>query len=182
MKKSLLALMMVASGITSVHATEVLDGNLTGNLTITSNYEFRGISLSQNGPAIQGGIDYNHSSGLYIGNWNSSFRSLPNLNNDDIDANSGVQMNVYAGWKGEYKGVRGDVGYITYNFPHATNAGETNVIQYNTGEAYVSLGYAPITIKYSQTMTNYFGTNNSSGTHYTQADFKQSLEPLTPDL
>ena len=93
--KKILAAILLAAGATAVNAVEVLDGNLTGNMTITSNYEFRGISLSQNGPAIQGGIDFNHSTGLYIGNWNSSYRNVPNLGDDDVDANSG-NVSVYA--------------------------------------------------------------------------------------
>ena len=68
MKKVLLALFM-AVGVTSAYA------QLSGNLGLTSDYRFRGISQTQNAPAIQGGIDYAHSSGLYIGNWNSSVSS-----------------------------------------------------------------------------------------------------------
>ena len=139
MNKLFIALCL-AVGITSAQAVEVLDGNLTGNMTITSNYEFRGISLSQNGPAIQGGIDFNHKTGLYIGNWNSSFRNVPNLGDDDVDANSGIQMNVYGGWKGEYKGVRGGLGYITYNYPTASTSGGYPAGNYNTGEVFAHLG------------------------------------------
>jgi uncharacterized protein (TIGR02001 family) len=42
--------------------------SLTGNLTLVSDYRFRGISQSYKLPAVQGGIDYAHSSGLYVGN------------------------------------------------------------------------------------------------------------------
>jgi len=49
---------------------------VTGNMAIVSDYRFRGISQSYLGPAIQGGIDYAHPSGFYIGNWNSSVSSL----------------------------------------------------------------------------------------------------------
>ena len=163
---------MAATGV--VQAAEVLDGNLTGNMTITSNYVYRGISMSQNGPAVQGGIDYAHKSGLYIGNWNSSFRTVPNLSNDDIDATSNVQMNVYGGWKKDiYKGLTVDAGYNTLNFPTASKMGDKT--DYNTAEFYGAISYKPLTVKYSQTTTNYFGLNNSSGTQYLQADIKQSL-------
>jgi uncharacterized protein (TIGR02001 family) len=181
MKKLFLALFL-AVGITSANAVEVLDGNLTGNMTITSNYEFRGISLSQNGPAIQGGIDYNHKTGLYIGNWNSSFRNVPNLGDDDVDANSGIQMNVYAGWKGEYKGVRGGLGYITYNYPTASTSGGYPAGNYNTGEVFAHLGYGPVEVKYSQTTSNYFGQSNSTGSNYMEANVKQDLGILASQL
>jgi uncharacterized protein (TIGR02001 family) len=178
----MLTVLFLAFGITSAQAVEVLDGNLTGNMSITSNYEFRGISLSQNGPAIQGGIDYQHKSGLYIGNWNSSFRNVPNLGDDDVDANSGVQMNVYAGWRGEYKGVRGGLGYITYNYPTASTSGGYPAGNYNTGEAFAHLGYGPVEVKYSQTTSNYFGQKNSTGSNYMEVNVKQSLGPLNDSL
>jgi len=182
LSRKLTAILVLAGMSTLGHAVEVLDGNLTGNATLTSNYEFRGISLSQNGPAIQGGIDFNHKSGLYIGNWNTSYRNVPNLGDDDIDANSGVLMNVYAGWKGEYKGVRGGLGYITYNSVTASTGGGYPAGNYNTGEAFAHLGYGPVDVKYSQSTTNYFGQKNSSGSNYMEANVKQSLGPLSDSL
>lgn len=181
MKKSLLAALLIITGITSANAVEVLDGNLTGNMTLASNYEFRGISLSQNGPAIQGGIDYAHKSGIYIGNWNSSMRGVPNMNNDDIDSNSGTQSNLYAGWRKDvYKGIVVDLGTISYLYPTATAGGsKTN---YSTNEVYAGVGYGPVSVKFSQTTSNYFGVNNSSGTQYYQADIKQSLGALASQL
>ena len=61
MKKLLLALLMVA-GITAAQA------QVAGNFGLTSDYRFRGISQTQNGLAVQGGVDYTHSSGFYAGN------------------------------------------------------------------------------------------------------------------
>jgi len=180
MKKSLLAVMLVAAGITSVSATEVLDGNLTGNMTLASDYKFRGISLSNNGPAVQGGIDFNHSTGLYVGNWNSSFRGTPYMNDDDID-NAALQSNLYAGWKKDvYKGIIIDLGTISYLYPTASAGGSK--INYNTNEVYAGVGYGPVAVKYSQTTSNYFGVNKSSGTQYYQADVKQSLGALASQL
>ena len=47
-------------------------GPITANVSLTSDYRYRGISQSNLQPAIQGGFDYAHPSGFYIGNWNSS--------------------------------------------------------------------------------------------------------------
>jgi uncharacterized protein (TIGR02001 family) len=180
MKKVLLVLFAVI-GFTSAQAAEVLDGNLTGNMSLASDYKFRGISLSQNGPAIQGGIDFNHKTGLYVGNWNSSMRGAPNMNNDDIDNNSGVQSNLYAGWRKDvYKGIVIDLGTISYLYPNASAGGSK--INYSTNEVYAGVGYGPIAVKYSQTTSNYFGLNNSSGTQYYQADAKQGLGIVNSSL
>jgi uncharacterized protein (TIGR02001 family) len=167
MKKLILALFAIA-GITSAHA------QVTGNLGLTSDYRFRGISQSQNGPAVQGGIDYAHSSGLYIGNWNSSVSSQLYTNG------AGVESDIYAGWKKDiYKGLTLDVGSYNYFYPNATNGSNPN---FNTQELFAGLGYGPVAVKYSRSTSNYFGLQNSAGTQYYQADAKQSFEPLSAKL
>lgn len=44
---------------------------ITGNLGLVSDYRFRGISQTATRPAIQGGFDYAHASGIYAGTWAS---------------------------------------------------------------------------------------------------------------
>ena len=170
MKKVLLAILALA-GFTLAHA------EVTGNLGLTSDYRFRGISQSQNAPAVQGGVDYAHSSGLYIGNWNSSVSSQVYTNG------SGVESDLYAGYKKDiYKGITVDVGSYNYFYPRATTAAKTGS-NYDTYEAFVGLGYGPVAVKYSQTLGNgYFGTANAKNTNYTGADVAQSFEPLSAQL
>jgi uncharacterized protein (TIGR02001 family) len=170
MKKLFLALLL-AVGFTTAHA------QVTGNLGLTSDYRFRGISQSQNAPAVQGGVDYAHSSGLYIGNWNSSVSSQLYTNG------AGVESDLYAGWKKDiYKGLTLDVGSYNYFYPRATTTAKTGS-NYDTYEAFVGLGYGPVSVKYSQTLGNgYFGTANAKNTNYTGADINQSFEPLSAKL
>ena len=59
---------------------------LTGNVTLVSDYRFRGISQTYAGPAFQGGFDVSHTSGLYLGNWDSNVTSLV------YSGGSGVEM------------------------------------------------------------------------------------------
>ena len=158
MKKLLLALFAMA-GITAAHA------QVSGNLGLTSDYRFRGISQSQNAPAVQGGVDYNHSSGLYIGNWNSSVSSQVYTNG------SGVESDVYAGYKKDiYKGITIDVGSYNYFYPRATTAGTGS--NFDTYEAFAGVGYKDlVAAKYSQTLGNgYFGATKAQGTKYFQLD------------
>jgi uncharacterized protein (TIGR02001 family) len=157
MKKLLLALMMVA-GIS------VAQAQVTGNLGLTSDYRFRGISQSQNAPAVQGGIDYTHASGLYIGNWNSSVSSSMYTNG------AGIESDLYAGFKKEIFGKFVlDVGTYNYLYPRATTAATGS--NFDTYEGFVGLGYGPVSVKYNRTLGNgYFGTANARGTQYYQAD------------
>lgn len=169
MKQVLLALLM-AAGVT------VAQAQVSGNLGLTSDYRFRGISQSQNAPAVQGGVDYAHSSGLYVGNWNSSVSSQVYTNG------AGVESDLYAGWKKDvYKGITIDIGSYNYFYPRATATGTG--ANFDTYEAFAGLGYGPVSAKYSQTLGNgYFGTSNARGTSYTQVDLAQSFEPLSAKL
>jgi uncharacterized protein (TIGR02001 family) len=167
MKKLFLALMMVA-GIS------VAQAQVTGNLGLTSDYRFRGVSQTQNAPAVQGGIDYAHSSGFYVGNWNSSVSSQMYTNG------SGVESDLYAGFKKDiYKGLTLDVGSYNYFYPRATNNTSTN---FDTNELFAGLGYGPVSVKYSQSLSNYFGTANSKNTQYYQADIAQPLTYISKNL
>ena len=43
---------------------------LTANVTLASQYRYRGLMQTNNKPAIQGGVDYALPNGFYVGNWN----------------------------------------------------------------------------------------------------------------
>ena len=154
MKKILLALMMVA-GIS------VAQAEVTGNLGLITDYRFRGVSQTQNAPAVQGGIEYNHVSGLYIGNWNSSVSSQV------YTGGAGIESDVYAGFRKQIFGnFTLDVGSMNYFFPRAGTNGS-----FDTNEVYVGVGYKDlVTAKYSHALSDYFGTANSKNSYYVQAD------------
>ena len=129
---------------------------LTANISLTSKYKFRGqdqaeITLDSNGkpdtewftPAIQGGFDWS-AGGFYVGNWNSSIGFT----------NAGVEMDFYAGYKGEIvKDFSYDVGILQYYYPQKDRA-----IDFNTTELYAALTWTFLTLKYSHTVSNdYFG-------------------------
>jgi uncharacterized protein (TIGR02001 family) len=158
MKKVLLALLMAAG-------VSVAQAQVTGNLSLTSDYRFRGISQSQNAPAVQGGVDYAHSSGFYVGNWNSSTSSQLYTNG------SGIESDLYAGFKKDiFRGITIDVGSYNYFYPRATTTATTGS-NFDTYEGFLGLGYGPVSAKYSRTLGNgYFGTANARGTEYYQAD------------
>jgi uncharacterized protein (TIGR02001 family) len=167
MKKLFLALLL-AVGFTTAHA------QLTANFGLTSDYRFRGISQSNNGAAIQGGVDYNHKSGFYVGNWNSSISA------EMYNHSTGMESELYAGFKKDiYRGLTIDVGSHNYFYLGQDN---TTGSRLDTQELYAGLGYGPLSVKYSQSLSNYFGINNSAGTSYAQADLKQSFGFVSPKL
>ena len=50
-------------------------GKIAANVAFTSDYIFRGRTMTEHGPAIQGGLDWTHWSGFYLGVWGSNVRS-----------------------------------------------------------------------------------------------------------
>lgn len=150
MKKVFLALMLVA-GFSAAHA------EITGNAALTSDYRFRGVSQTQTAPAIQGGVDVTTSSGLYIGNWNSSISS------EFYPGAAGIESDIYAGFKKDFGGITVDAGVLGYMYPRATT-------DTNTTEIYVGASYSVFSAKYSRSITNYFGVADSKNSSYVQAD------------
>ncbi|MGA0805261.1 MAG: TorF family putative porin [Pseudohongiellaceae bacterium] len=98
---------------------------LTGNVSVTNNYLWRGLTQSINEAAIQGGLDYASESGFYAGTW------VSNVSYDSDDVYS-YEHDMYFGFAGEASGVGYDIGYLYYNYDE--NAG------FDFAEVYGSLG------------------------------------------
>jgi len=103
MKKVLGLMLLLATGYAS--AAEV-----SGNVTLASDYRFRGISQLEGGisPAIQGGFDVAFDNGLYAGTWASNVNFT----------GSAIELDVYGGWAGDItENLNLDVGYLYYAYP-----------------------------------------------------------------
>jgi len=166
MKKTLLAVTLAA--LTSGAATTALaadpkapapDFELSGNVAVVSDYRFRGFSETDRKAAFQGGFDLAHKSGFYIGNWNSNVKY----------SSTSLEIDVYGGYATEVNDVSLDVGLLKYYYPGNTE-------NLNTTEAYVGLGYGPLSYKYSRTVSDYrFGTPNQKGAAYHDLGLEFSL-------
>ncbi|WP_068471151.1 TorF family putative porin [Candidatus Protochlamydia phocaeensis] len=128
----------------------------TANVSLVSDYRFRGISQTMRRPAIQGGFDYSHAGGGYLGTWASNVDGTTNFYN-----NTSMEWDFYGGYKGKMFPCRipdlaFNVGLIYYYYPGGKTFSADSV-HYNTGELYVELTYKWISVKYWQALTNYFG-------------------------
>jgi uncharacterized protein (TIGR02001 family) len=127
----------------------------TGNVAVLSDYRFRGISQTFRQPAVQGGFDYSHSSGFYVGNWNS------NLSGNQYQNGASLEMDFYGGYKFDVmKDVQADIGLLYYYYP-GSSIGATGQT-YNNGEIYFAGTYKWFSAKYSYGLTDYFGLNAST--------------------
>ena len=168
---SYVALGNIAVAQTAAPAAPADPGPLTANVSLTSDYRYRGISQSNLQPAIQGGFDYAHSSGFYIGNWNSSISWISDAASAAGKSTSApVEMDFYAGFKHEWsKGFTADVGILQYYFPTSGATGFTT--NPNTTELYAAQNFTfdSVTgyLKFSYAATTIFGFSNSAGSNYT---------------
>lgn len=91
------------------------DFKITGSAGVISQYRFRGISQSNNLPAVQGAITVAHSSGFYVSTWGSSASASPAVNI------GGTEIDVYGGYTHgiSNSGVTVDVGLYGYLYPGA---------------------------------------------------------------
>ena len=158
---------------------------LTGNISLVSDYRFRGVSQTYRQPAIQGGFDYTHASGLYVGNWNSSVSS------NSYNNGAGLEMDLYGGYRFAITpDLTGDVGALHYFYPRArlnSAPGVSTNSKYNTTEIYFALTQGNFNGKLSYALSDYFGLNgatagfayfnalpdrgNSSGTTYLDLNY-----------
>ncbi|MBL8416124.1 MAG: hypothetical protein JNM42_16965 [Propionivibrio sp.] len=182
MKKTLLATLLAAAFIAPAMAqtpapaeaapaaAETSPHTLTGNLGIFSSYRFRGIDQTAGKPALQGGIDYAHESGLYVGNWNS------NVNSGAGYAEGNLEMDFYGGYKHAFGDFGIDVGGYYYYYPGSSAnplsySNRKNIFSTSSGavdnfELYIAGSWKFISLKYSYALTDYFSLPDSKGASY----------------
>jgi len=133
----------------AVAAEEESPHKLSANVTLASDYIFRGISQSSGDPAIQGGFDYSHASGFYAGTWASNVGWIRDF--QDYDSGS-MEIDFYGGYRGGIgeTGLTYDVGGIYYMYPGENNGCCNDA---DTGEVYGALGWKWFTAKYSYYLT-----------------------------
>jgi len=116
-------------------ATGATAGELSGNVTLVSDYLFRGISQTDEKGAIQGGFDYAADNGLYTGIWAS---------NVNYGTDSSTEMDYYVGFGGETSGGLGyDVSYIYFDYEGDSEFDYQEIaISFSKGDLTVGLNYS----------------------------------------
>lgn len=100
------------------------DLGVSANMSIVSDYIWRGMTQSDNSPAIQGGFDLEYK-GLYAGVWGS------NIEFGD-DSRASAEFDIYGGYTNELYGISYDLGAIQYAYPNESK-------ELNFAEAYFGL-------------------------------------------
>lgn len=120
------------------------ESNLTWNLSVTSDYVFRGITQTNFDPALQGGLDYAFGdSGWYVGAWAS------NVDFNDPDGPD-IELDTYGGYGGKFSDDWGyDLHAVRYTYAGERSAyGNIDYNEFFVGTTYgewltFALAYAP---------------------------------------
>lgn len=148
--------------------------SITFNLGVTSNYMSRGVNNSE-GPAIQGGVDWSHSSGFYLGAWFSSTNRF-NLGGSGTSFATNSEGNqLETDWYGGYSHAFGPVtlgvggNYVWY--PEGEDSYHDN--NQDTFEGNVNVSAYGLTYTFYHAFTDWYGIGRTKGGGFT---------PSAPDI
>jgi uncharacterized protein (TIGR02001 family) len=106
------ALLGVSGMTTAAHA----EGTFSGNIALTTDYVFRGLTQTD-GPAVQGGFDYANGM-FYAGTWASNVNFANNF-----------ELDLYAGFKPVTGPVTWDIGLVGYLYPGVDTSPDLDYIE-----------------------------------------------------
>lgn len=104
------------------------DVSSSGSVVFTSDYLYRGISQTNEGPALQGSLNLSHTEGWYVSAWGSNIRFGDG--SMELDLSVGRSWAINDGWAL-------DIGLMQYRYPEGDNA----ATQFNFFEGYAKLSY-----------------------------------------
>jgi len=109
---------------------------ISGNVSIGSDYVYRGISQTGENATIQGGFDVASENGLYAGVWASN-----------VSFDGSIEIDLYAGYGGSLsEGLDYDIGILRYEYPDDAQGGAA---ESSFNEVYGSLSYSNVTLGFA---------------------------------
>lgn len=120
--------LVAASFTVATLSSSVATAEVSANIGAASNYIWRGVTQSGDGPAVSGGVDYAHDAGFYAGTWVSTVDFGGDSDNNEYE------QDLYLGFGGEVGNFGYDLGVTHYMYPLAEDADFT--------EAFLSASYS----------------------------------------
>jgi len=173
MKNKTLAITSLLTALTLPAMPVSAVEGLSANVGFTSNYLWRGVTQTDDGAAISGGIDYAAASGFYLGTW---------VSNVDFSDDASYELDLYLGFSGEInENISYDLGYIYYAYPDSAESDKDN--EYDFGEIYAGVTYNNITLAANYGIHNDDGAQWADKALYLSADAEfEVAEGLTLNL
>lgn len=142
--------------------------NFGASVALTTDYVFRGISQTNENPAIQGSFDYHHPIGVFLGVWGSGV--------DEAVSKGNVELDYYAGFTQElFKDFSYEVSFIYYNYPDGGDNPEPDYYEFHLGLSYkfASLPTEPAVAAGYYYSPNFYGEDDDA--HYVNGTVDLSL-------
>lgn len=142
---------------------------LTGNVGLFSQYIFRGLTQTDHKPALQGGFDFAHQSGVYLGTWGSNISWL--RDSGAYRSGGSLEWDFYGGYKMAWGDFGLDLGTLYYWYPGDEALTPAGALATNpkadTWEIYAAGSWKWLSAKYSYSIMNKtFAVRDSSGSWY----------------
>ena len=113
--------------------------SLSGNVAVTTDYIWRGMTQNAEDPSVSGGFDLEDDSGFYLGMWAANVLAA-----EGSDTGS-LELDGYLGFAGSFNDDAGyDVGYIAYTYP--------GVSAWDFEETYISFDFYGAYVSYAAGM------------------------------
>jgi len=154
----------VAATVAGLATPLAAQADITGNIGVYSKYVLRGMTnnAENDGAAVQGGLDWSHKSGVYVGYWGSNLDYGMTRTSTTV---TGFENDIYGGYKIKLGPVDLNVGVIYYAY--------TQVADSDAAEALVAAGIGPVTLS-AKYLTKDVSWGNTGDTYFT-VDFAQDL-------
>ncbi len=131
-------------------------GNFSANIAYTTDYVYRGITLSDDGPAVSGGFDWGYS-GFYLGTWASSISPV---------AGESVEIDWYGGYGGEISGISYSLDLLYYYYPGAASGADLDFFEFGGSLGYTFAAPLEPTLGFGVMHSTDFFAESGSATYY----------------
>jgi uncharacterized protein (TIGR02001 family) len=133
---------------------------LSANTTFTTDYVFRGISQTDENPAVQGGFELAYGV-FYLGAWGSNVDFGAGLNRAGIsEPVADLEIDWYGGVRPEWKGISFDLGVFYYTYPDGLESSKLDYVEFGTAASYTFFERLTLSV------TNWWTPENSGQTGY----------------
>ncbi len=120
-------------------AVDHLSEHLSGYVTWTSEYRFRGIDQSDDHPAIQGGIDYSAAASddvdIYLGAWASTV-DFGADNGTGSNNGTDYELDLFGGFVYNIAGFSIDTHFVYYVYPDSNDVNDYDYIEFGVNVGY----------------------------------------------
>ncbi|WP_375393846.1 TorF family putative porin [uncultured Sphingomonas sp.] len=115
---------------------------LTGGVTLTSDYRFRGLTRTDGGPAVQSTVTLASQTGFYVGTWVSNIDGSGKT--PLLRGHGDAEIDLYGGYTRTFSAIGVDAGLLYYAYPGGIKGVKTDYF-----EPYASLRYTigPVSAK-----------------------------------